>query len=114
VSFPKEQRNWIWEIHKNCDQLMHQRLASFMAAQAMTLALFTLLTVARFNADPTKFAPPRIVLLDISRLGVTVFGVFLAVGGYLVTYPMRKRLQYLNDKFFFPKDKIYRDYFDRM
>jgi hypothetical protein len=112
VLFAKEQRNWVWEIHKNCDQLLHQRLASFTAAQAMTLASFTLLTVARFNADPGKIAPSRILLLDISRVGVTLFGVFLAVTGYLVTYPMVKRLKYLNDKFFFPNDKIYRNYFD--
>ena len=41
---------WVWEIHKNCDGLLHQRLQSFTAAQAMTLAAFTLLTIARFNA----------------------------------------------------------------
>ena len=33
LMLPIEQRSWIWEIHKNCDQLIHQRLASFTAAQ---------------------------------------------------------------------------------
>src|SRR2546423_13368887 len=78
-----EQRNWIWEIHKQCDQLLHQRLASFTAAQAMTLAAFTLLTVARFNADPQKIDLTRINLLDRSRFIVIGFGVFLAVAGFL-------------------------------
>jgi hypothetical protein len=39
VPITNEQRGWVWEIHKNCDQLLHQRLASFTAAQAMTLRL---------------------------------------------------------------------------
>jgi|SRR5208283_1627642 len=92
----KEQRSWIWEIHKNCDQLLHQRLASFTAAQAMTLASFTVLTVARFQADPCKIDPFRIRLLDISRIGVATFGLFLAFAGWLVTYPMLKRLRFLS------------------
>jgi hypothetical protein len=62
----KDQRSWIWEIHKNCDQLIHQRLASFTAAQAMTLASFSVLTVARFNAA-TNIAQGRLCLLDIAR-----------------------------------------------
>jgi hypothetical protein len=115
-------RSWIWEIHKNCDQLLHQRLASFTAAQAMTLASFSVLTVARFGANVAKAAtattaaiagvpPERLLLLDIARLGVIFFGMFLAVVGGFVTYPMFKRLKYLNKEFLF-SDKIYRDYFD--
>ena len=46
---PKEQRSWIWEIHKNCDQLIHQRLASFTAAQAMTSRV-----VQPFNRRPIQ------------------------------------------------------------
>jgi hypothetical protein len=104
------QRAWVWEIHKQCDQLLHQRLASFTAAQAMTLAAFTLLTVARFNADPVRIAQERIHLLDISRLIVIVFGGFLAVASSLVTYSMFRRLNYLNRRFLF-RDEIYDAYF---
>jgi hypothetical protein len=112
LSITKEQRGWIWEIHKNCDQLLHQRLASFTAAQAMTLASFTLLTVARFNADPQKIAIERLWLLDISRVCVIMFGVFLAIAGIFVTYQMLKRLRFLNEKYLFPGDPIYRAYYD--
>lgn len=106
----KDERSWIWEIHKNCDQLIHQRLASFTAAQAMTLASFSVLTVARFNA--TGMPSERLWLLDYARVWVIAFGIFLAAVGWLVTYPMFKRLKYLNQTFLFPKDKIYLDYFD--
>jgi hypothetical protein len=111
VPFAKVQRQWVWEIHKNCDQLLHQRLASFTAAQAMTLAAFTLLTVARFNADPKNISMERIWLLEGSRVLVILFGAFLAFAGFLVTYPMFKRLRYLNETFLFPLDQIYSDYF---
>jgi hypothetical protein len=76
----------------------------------MTLAAFTLLTVARFNADPQKIDATRILLLDISRFLVIAFGIFLAVAGLLVTYPMLKRLKYLNEIFLF-RDRIYDGYF---
>jgi hypothetical protein len=104
-----DERKWIWEIHKNCDQLIHQRLASFTAAQAMTLASFSVLTVARFNAA-TGMAEGRLELLDKARVWVIGFGIFLAAVGWLVTYPMFKRLQYLNQNFLF-RDKIYLNYF---
>ena len=105
-----EQRKWIWEIHKNCDQLLHQRLASFTAAQAMTLASFSVLTVARFNA--VGMPEGRLNLLDDARAWVVGFGIFLAFVGWFVTYPMFKRLMYLNQTFLFPGDTIYSDYFN--
>ena len=110
VPLTTNRRSWIWEIHKNCDQLIHQRLAAFTAAQAMTLASFSVLTIARFNAAPTM-ASGRLSLLDWARVWVVLFGIFLAAVGWLVTYPMFKRLNYLNQTFLF-RDKIYRDYFD--
>jgi hypothetical protein len=76
----------------------------------MTLASFSVLTVARFNAT-TAVAPERLWLLDIGRVCVIVFGIFLAAVGWLVTYPMYKRLKYLNERFLFPGDNIYHDYF---
>ena len=110
VPLTTNRRSWIWEIHKNCDQLIHQRLAAFTAAQAMTFASFSVLTIARFNAAPTM-ASGRLSLLDWARVWVVLFGIFLAAVGWLVTYPMFKRLNYLNQTFLF-RDKIYRDYFD--
>lgn len=105
----KDQRQWIWEIHKNCDQLIHQRLASFTAAQAMTLASFGVLTVARFNAGE-GIPPLRLELLDEARVWVIGFGLFLAFVSWFVIYPMFKRLKYLNDTYLF-RDTIYSDYY---
>lgn len=105
-----DQLKWVWEVHKNCDQLIHQRLASFTAAQAMTLASFSVLTVARFNAGPTM-PSGRLLLLDWARVWVVLFGIFLAAVSWLVTYPMFKRLKYLNQTFLF-RDRVYRDYID--
>ncbi|HME21106.1 MAG TPA: hypothetical protein VKI44_07055 [Acetobacteraceae bacterium] len=121
VPLTMNRRSWIWEIHKNCDQLLHQRLASFTAAQAMTLAAFSVLTVARFNATVATPAttttaaiggipPERLWLLDIARVSVILFGMFLAAVGGLVTYPMFKRLKYLNKAFLF-EDNTYCNYF---
>ena len=99
---------WVWEIHKNCDSLLHQRLQSFTATQAMTLAAFTLLTIARFNA--TNMPDFRLTLLDYSRILVACFGLLTAVYGWLVTYPMFKRLQYLN--LTLTADPTYKSYID--
>jgi hypothetical protein len=55
---------------------------------------------------------PQISGRSLARVGVIVFGMFLAVVSCFVTYPMSKRLQYLNQKFLFPGDKIYLDYYD--
>jgi hypothetical protein len=112
VSLPldKDERKWVWEVHKNCDQLLHQRLASFTAAQAMTLASFSVLTVARFNAA-AGMPEGRLELLDKARVGIAFFGLFLAFVGWLVTYPMFKRLNYLNHSFLF-RDKTYQEYHD--
>jgi len=105
-------RNWIWEIHKNCDALLHQRLAAFTTAQSMALASFTLLTVARFNADPCKISGWRIMLLDFSRFWIVLFGLFLSYATYMVTAPMLMRLDYLNEKYFFPNDPVYKEYIE--
>ena len=82
------------EIHKNCDSMLHQRLASFTAAQSFSLAAFMLLTVARFQA---ALAPDRIVFLDAIRYAIIAFGIVLSVFGWMVTYPMLMRLRYLDD-----------------
>jgi len=100
---------WMWEIHKNCDQLLHQRLAAFTAAQAMTLASFTVLTVARFQAQESM-PPLRVHLLDTSRILVALFGLLIAIFGWLVTYPMLARLQSLNK--YLTEDPIYKYYID--
>src|SRR5579859_4182627 len=97
---------WAWEIHKDCDQLLHQRLAAFTAAQAMTLTSFTVLTVARFGVKAADNIPPiRIVLLDVSRVFIALFGLLVAVFGWLVTYPMLKRLEALKEVL--REDQIY-------
>ena len=112
VSRHKEERDFIWEIHKNCDQLLHRRLASFTAAQAMTLASFGVLTMARFQADPCKIGVPRIRLLEVSRFGVILLGISLAAAAFLVTYPMVKRLKFINENFLFEDRPVYEAYFD--
>ena len=99
---------WVWEIHKNCDQLLHQRLAAFTAAQAMTLAAFTLLTIARFKIDEDMVQ--RIPFLESSRFLVALFGLLVAVCGWLVTYPMYYRIQHLNQHL--ATDSIYKEYLD--
>lgn len=105
-----EEYKWAWEIHKNCDQLLHQRLASFTAAQAMTLAAFTLLTVARFNAA-ANIPVTRLVLLDCSRLFIVAFGLILALFAWFVTLPMLRRLLFLNE-YILKRDDLYRRYID--
>ena len=69
-------RSWVWEIHKNCDALLHQRLAAFTAAQSMALVSFTALTVARFTADPCKISILRILLEVVhdfeERIGTSI------------------------------------------
>ena len=66
----------------------------------MTLSSFTLLTVARFSASDT-IPFKRLRLLDISRGCVIAFGIFLVIAGFLVTYPMLKRLRFLKTKSIF-------------
>jgi hypothetical protein len=105
----KTELEWAWEIHKNCDHLLHQRLAAFTAAQAMTLAAFTLLTVARFNVDPDKIPIARINLLEAARVLVLLLGLATALLGMFVAKPMFRRLEYLNDNFLY-KIPVYHAY----
>jgi hypothetical protein len=105
----KTEIEWIWEFHKNCDQLLHQRLASFTLAQSMTLAAFTLLTVARFQG---QVDPCRIPYVEAARYLVAIFGLLMAVFGWLVTYPMLKRLEHLNKKYLTEKIPVYKEYLD--
>jgi hypothetical protein len=72
----KTEVEWAWEIHKNCDQLLHQRLASFTAAQAMTLAAFMVLTVARFQPN---IPADRIIFVEAGRYVINLFGLILSV-----------------------------------
>ena len=72
----------------------------------MTLAAFTLLTIARFQA--TAPMGPRLQLLEYGRLSVAAFGFIMAIFGWLVTYPMFERLSDLND--LLTQDPIYSRY----
>jgi hypothetical protein len=109
-NFGKTEYEWAWELHKNCDNLLHQRLASFTAAQAMTLAAFTLLTVARFNASD-KIPQGRLDLLETAGMLVLFLGLITAIMGYLVTRPMFKRLEILNIEYL-AKNPVYARYRD--
>jgi hypothetical protein len=103
----KTDLEWAWEFHKNCDQLLHQRLTAFTNTQAMTLAAFTLLTIARFN---TAVPAERIGYFEAGRVLIAVLGLIMALLGGLVTYPMYRRLQYLNTQFLIDKLPGYREY----
>lgn len=98
--FGKSDYEWAWEFHKNCDSLLHQRLASFTAAQAMTLAAFTLLTVARFNASGMmEMSAMRINLLEWARALLLILGLLTAIMGLAVTAPMLARLEFINNAY---------------
>jgi hypothetical protein len=103
----KTEIEWAWEFHKNCDQLLHQRLASFTLAQSMTLAAFTLLTVARFQG---ALDPNRVHYVEAGRYLIALFGLLMAVFGWLVTYPMLERLDYLNNKYLTEEIPVYKAY----
>jgi hypothetical protein len=100
---------WAWEFHKNCDQLLHQRLTAFTATQAMTLAAFTVLTIARFQ---TGVSPDRLVYVDLGRYLIAIFGLAMAACGWLVTYPMYRRLQYLNTHYLAKENGVYKAYIE--
>ncbi len=103
----KTEVEWAWEFHKNCDQLLHQRLAFFTAAQAMTLAAFMVLTNARFQLGVT---PDRIWFIEAGRYTLNIFGFMLSVFTWIVTYPMVIRLDYLNETILDIKIPIYQKY----
>jgi hypothetical protein len=105
----KTEIEWVWEFHKNCDQLLHQRLASFTLAQSMMLAAFTLLTVARFGSG---LDPCRAGYVEAGRYLIALFGLLMAGFGWLVTYPMLKRLDYLNDNYLKKEIPAYAVYVD--
>ena len=95
-----------FDIHKNCDQMLHQRLTAFTALQAFAIAAYTTLTIARFQAAvPSE----RIVWFEFSRVSLIAFGIVTAIFGWMVTFPMLVRLRYLNDKYLFT-DPIYKSY----
>lgn len=78
----------------------------------MTLAAYTLLSIARFGAIVSVELPKqRLWFLDASRVLLVAFGLFLTMAGYLVTYAMFKRLKFLNDTYLF-EDEIYKLYHD--
>lgn len=95
-----------FEIHRNCDHLMHQRLTAFTALQAFTITAYATLTVARFQLGvPVE----RIVWFEVSRIGLISFGIVSAVFGWMVTFPMLVRLRYLNETYL-NDDPIYEKY----
>lgn len=102
----KSEVEWAWEFHKNCDQLLHQRLASFTAAQAMTLAAFMVLTNARFQPGLDE----RVVFIEFGRYLIDFFGLALSGFTWMVTYPMVKRLDYLNENILFEEIPMYKTY----
>jgi hypothetical protein len=87
---------WAWEIHKNCDQLLHQRLAAFITAQAMTVAGFMTLTIARFQPG---LSVERALWIDGGRYALIIFGFVLALAAMAVSWPMYRRLQFLNNQY---------------
>ncbi len=103
----KTEVEWAWEIHKNCDQLLHQRLAFFTAAQAMTLAAFMVLTNARFQLG---IPPDRVHWIEAARYTLNLFGVTLSIFTWMVTKPMVMRLDYLNKTILTPSIAIYNGY----
>lgn len=102
----KEAIRWAFEIHKNCDSMLHQRLSAFTAIQSFTIAAYTLLTNARFQPS---FPTERIFYLEFGRYAIGAFGISIAVFGWMVTYPMLVRLQYLDENYL-TKSDIYKKY----
>lgn len=108
VDVSEEQWRRAFEIHKNCDQLLHQRLTAFTGLQAFAITAYAALTVARFQQ---AVSPERIIWFEVSRVGLISFGIITAIFGWMVTFPMLVRLRYLNDRYL-KQDKIYLEYID--
>ncbi len=103
----KTEVEWAWEFHKNCDQLLHQRLASFTAAQSMTLAAFMVLTNARFQPN---IPADRLIFIELGRYTIDLFGLLMSIFTWIVTSPMVMRLDYLNKYVLANEIPVYNDY----
>jgi hypothetical protein len=86
----------IWEIHKQCDALLHSRLTAFTALQAFSIAAYIALTVARFSSS---LPPERADYVEYGRFGLILFGMLTALFGWMVTFPMLVRIRFLNGEY---------------
>ncbi|HRD26794.1 MAG TPA: hypothetical protein PLO65_00680 [Caulobacter sp.] len=93
---------WAWELHKEADNLLHQRLNGFVAVNAFLAAGYFFATEAAYNGKPAHS-----FVLGISVAGVFLGPVFLGIIRRLV-----RGIGHLKQEHLF-HDEIYSLYFGK-
>ncbi|WP_139226233.1 hypothetical protein [Falsiroseomonas stagni] len=89
----KDEHEWAWEFHKQCDALLHSRLAAYFTGQSFLLTSFTLIIINPAHG-------PKILLYLVA-----ILGLFTGIIWLFVNVAMFARLEALNEKYLFRKNE---------
>ncbi len=87
----KDAHEWAWEFHKQCDSLLHSRLAAYFTGQSFLVTAFIVVV-----ANIQKFH-------NLVPAAIAITGLLTAVLWLFVNAAMYSRLEAINQKYLFSK-----------
>ena len=90
----KNQHEWAWELHKQCDLLLHSRLSAYFVGQSFLVTSFVLAVANKCSFHP--LVPPLI----------SIVGFLTATMWLFVNAAMYRRLEALNQKYLLRPDAV--------
>lgn len=89
----KDEHEWAWELHKQCDILLHSRLTAYFIGHSFLISAFTAFSVSQ-NPKSYYFASV-----------ICAVGGITAIIWLFVNASMYARLEALNQKYLFRRDR---------
>lgn len=88
----KDEHEWAWEFHKQCDILLHNRLTAYFIGHSFLISAYTSFITSKFDN--------RVIFAKI----ICIVGIATAIVWLFVNVAMYSRLEALNQKYLFRRD----------
>lgn len=85
----KSETEWAWEFHKQCDNLLHSRLAAYFTGQSFLVTAFVI-----SKSNFMQFGHPTLIALCVVGFLTSLLWLFVNVSMYI-------RLEGLNRRYLF-------------